>query len=91
MDMDAEQLIQILEDAGLDVRTDYSGRGMHGRTCVGAVTDDDFTTVLADIVANCEDCEQAAELIRTANTDSMGRGTIVYWPRVRTEDDRETA
>jgi hypothetical protein len=51
---------------GNRLRTDYSGRGMCGRTCVGIVTE--YPT---DVIA--------AVGLRGAQIDSMGRRSIVYW------------
>ena len=79
----ADALADIIENAGLDLRRDYSGRSMNGKQCIGAVTDDLLLTAMSYIVECCEDCEQAARLLRTARTDNLGRGTIIYWPRVQ--------
>lgn len=52
------------------LRINYSGRNMYGRSCFGIVADDPAEVIeLAAIVG-----------IRGAQTDSMGRSTIVYWP-----------
>lgn len=89
--MGAQALIDLLYDAGLEVREDYSGRGMYGKTCVGFVVENgaELRTV-AELVGNEEDEYTRAELVilfRQARTDSMGRdSTIVYFPRVRLED-----
>lgn len=68
-----------LGDEETSVRTDYSGRAMYGRTCLGVVTDDlrevfRFVVALADT-----DCDITDERICT---DSMGRSSIYYWPSV---------
>jgi len=73
-----------------DVRTDYSGRGMFGRTCVGIVGD---TNTLVDFVkavvedAVAEDFTDDVltglyEEISTVQTDSMGTRSVFYWPRI---------
>ncbi|QGH80083.1 hypothetical protein SEA_NHAGOS_72 [Gordonia phage NHagos] len=75
-----------------DVRTDYSGRGMYGRTCVG-YEGENAAAFLAAIVSaalvrthdsdvTCWDVVDAMGDIRTS-TDSMGRGMITYWPGLR--------
>jgi hypothetical protein len=51
------------------LRTDYSGRGMFGRTCWGIVCDDP-NDVIVDVG------------LKGAHTDSMGTSTIVYWPNI---------
>ena len=70
-----DKLEAISEQIDGDFRPSYSGRGMGGRTCGGIVTDDPMRCI-----------ELAAQRgITGANTDSMGRQTIVYWPSL-TED-----
>lgn len=55
-----------------DFRPDYSGRGMYGKTCPGIDTDTPTRVI-----------EEAGALgLRGAVTDSMGKGTIVYWPHL---------
>jgi hypothetical protein len=59
-----------------ELRFDYSGHGMFGRTCYGIV---------------CEDIFQCVEIaasngLRGAKYDDMGRQFIVYWPHI--SDDK---
>lgn len=82
--MDADWLRELIESAGYDVR-EYSGRGMYGRQCIGLVTDDPWLSVLADLVAHCEDVDDAASIIRKCRRDDMGRGTVLYWPSAEIE------
>lgn len=76
----------------ISVRTDYSGRAMYGRTCVGFVAPNALiplvTIALFHVVAEQEGDADALELIGRAATDSMGMSTIVYFPslQVRSED-----
>lgn len=83
-DMDADSL-----------RQDYSGRGMYGKTCpsitVDSVNDLFQFMVAAGLLAEEEhvgyDVFNAMWLAAHACTDSMGLGTVVYWPDlVLTED-----
>lgn len=57
------------------VRTDYSGRGMFGKTCYGIVC------------ANINECLEVAGKhgLRNARTDNMGKNYIVYWPGITSE------
>lgn len=58
------------------VRTDYSGRGMYGKTCYGITTEYPDTCV-----------EDAASLgLRGAQRDSMGKRYIVYWPNIKGDE-----
>ena len=61
-------------------RDNYSGRGMYGSKCWGITTYSNGVDVI----------EQAALLGLTGATmDSMGSGTIVYWPRPHFSDECE--
>lgn len=67
---DAKRKIALaIVDDDRSLRTDYSGRGMFGRTCWG-VTCNDPNDVIAEVG------------LKGAQTDNMGTSTIVYWPRV---------
>ena len=62
-----------------EVRDNYSGRGMFGRTCYGIDCDDPNEAI-----------EEAGRLgLRGARVDNMGKGYIVYWPDVQGVGSRE--
>jgi hypothetical protein len=61
--------MQFAEENDLGFRSDYSGRGMFGKTCVGVTTDDPN-----DLIAQLG--------IRGAVVDQMGKRHIVYWPKL---------
>lgn len=95
----ADQL-EILENAAddlrADLRADYSGRGMYGKACVGFDLDRgtgpaEFAMRLAMyLVDNGE--EDLAELMsEDVAQDSMGLGSIVYFPRVQAPREEEEA
>lgn len=62
----------------------YSGRGMMGRQCLSVTTQDgqSLLSLIADVVEGCDDQDEAAAVLRQAETDMMGRGDVLYWPRV---------
>ena len=60
-----------LDQAGINVRS-YSGRGMYGKECLGAVVHS-----AEDVYAECERAE-----IKSACRDSMGLDVVVYWPSI---------
>lgn len=68
--------IQIITDVaaivGARVRRHYTGRGILGRQCIGIVGPN-----AAEIVE-----EAAANGLRGAEQDAMGRDYIVYWPGI---------
>jgi hypothetical protein len=58
-----------ITDDSRRLHTDYSGRGMFGATC-WAIYCDDANDVICDVG------------LKGARTDSMGKGSVVYWPNV---------
>ena len=87
--MKAGLLVAAAEAAGLDVRS-YSGRGMYGRKCVGIDIDTRngawlVATQLALAIVEMSD-DPGLDIAELADldvhTDSMGLGTIVYFPTV---------
>lgn len=80
----------ILMDAGVDVRS-YSGRGMYGRECLGVDIDrgSSFLDKLADVLESAteDEIQTIADGIRDSRQDTMGLGSIIYWPNVKWEDD----
>lgn len=78
----------LIQDAGYEVRS-YSGRGMSGKECLGVDLDPNQTIMefFADLLDACPQDEGFAldiisDALRIAKTDSMGLGSIVYWPGV---------
>lgn len=70
MTMSAKEKIEEAANGDRTLYTEYSGRGMYGKTCIGIVCDDP-----EDVIAEVG--------VRGAQMDSMGRRTIVYWPKVK--------
>ncbi|URM86174.1 hypothetical protein SEA_BIGGITYBASS_75 [Gordonia phage BiggityBass] len=95
-----EQLEQIAElidaELGEDIRPDYSGRFMYGKSCVGYVGAEcsQFAMLLAAATYGYDlnDKVSVQELLYAIgdlgepSTDSMGRSTIFYWRDVRVDD-----
>lgn len=81
----------------VDVRTDYSGRGMYGRTCVGVVGSSvsvalRFMFALAEQISEdgddaWEQRENVMELAEDLRTDSMAYDTIYYFPGLVIEEN----
>ena len=73
--------IDWFREEGFDVRTDYSGRWMFGKTCFAIVGD--ATTLVKFIRYACEVlADQEREWLNDMRSDDMGRSTIYYWPDV---------
>ncbi len=89
--MSKHQLQKVLEHAGVEGIRSYSGRAMYGRICLGVDTDDvgEVFAAILESVEGEEDTRDIQEAFRNMRTDSMGRGTIVYFPQVPFVDDEE--
>ena len=77
------------EDNGYDLREDYSGRGMFGRSCIGIVGDFNplhLVLCLADVLRD-EEFDNAEDILGRPCQDSMGLSTIVYFPSLNKEEE----
>ena len=72
-----EVMEEIAEEVGGELRDNYSGRGMYGKTCYG-IDCDNYTTCLE--VAGSKG-------VRGARVDNMGKGWIVYWPNYTKKEE----
>lgn len=75
--------------------TSYSGRNMYGKYCLGVKLsyDKTVTNFFADLLSGMSDDDADSfmddglplivKLMRMVVTDSLGLGTIVYFPRLR--------
>lgn len=77
-----------------EIRADYSGRSMYGSTCLGIVSHDSsltsvLTFELAAALAEENDMDDLRciyhEMAGCQQTDSMGQGSIVYWPGIQVD------
>lgn len=73
-------LQEMFEDAGLACRS-YSGRGMYGERCL-AVEFDAIGEILNAVAIGGDAAVEHARTLARARTDSMGRGSILYFPGV---------
>jgi len=78
----AERITKRAAELGLEVRTDYSGRCMYGRTCLGVVGDK-FT--LIELVCTTTGGNRGLCI------DEMGLGHIFYWPHIGTSPKNKEA
>ena len=77
MNHEAQEVIDALEANGWTVRTDYSWRGMRGRTCVAVEYDN------AGDLFTIGQCLAEYDSLGRVEVDSMGLGMIAYWPGLR--------
>lgn len=83
----------IADGCNAQLHADYSGRAMYGSTCVGFVVDDFGGSVIDLVFSAIEafggDIDRAHETFGAVRQDSMGRGTIYYFPDVTIDDNGE--
>ena len=95
-----ELLRRVIDDAeDVNIRNDYSGRGMYGRRCVGITgRKADCMTVIGEVIklAHSEsahndelDFDSAVDLLMSFDQDSMGYDVILYWEDIQAEDEEE--
>jgi len=96
MTLTTEQLNAVqdfAEHIDVDIRCNYSGRGMFGRNCIGFITDmQPFTLAMdmAEYAADDDDFPIAAFRNAGPSVDDMGMSGIIYFPSISIEDDVET-
>jgi hypothetical protein len=84
---DARNLADAIECAGYEPRA-YSGRGMSGRECLAFELEMGVSLLKAAAMVTSsayetgDDGERVAGLLCAAAYDSLGLGTIVYFPRI---------
>lgn len=82
-----QALIRLSSSFDMDVRPNYSGRGMFGKTCLGIDTDHSAFVVAVNVVNAIHDMqdidENERELllkeVKGTRQDNMGMGYIYYW------------
>lgn len=91
-----EMLVDALQELGYEVSS-YSGRGMYGKKCPSFETnnnrDENILSITAQAVSAVaqeyepDDVQEVADLFNDCRTDSMGLGTVVYFPQIDWNDD----
>ena len=88
---------KLLEDTGYETRS-YSGRGMYGKECLAITTErgesqwDFFSQILDEVADTFMDNELSSVLaalsriLKDTCEDSMGLGSVFYWPRMKFEE-----
>ena len=82
-----QALIRLSSSFDMDVRPNYSGRGMFGKTCLGIDTDHSAFVVAVNVVNAIHDMqdidenerELLLEEVEGTRQDNMGLGYIYYW------------
>lgn len=76
-----EALVQAMQDQDVEaeVLPDYSGRGMHGTTCVAITSDDPRAQMALAFAAGQLADEMGIEFEDIPRrTDSLGMGVVIY-------------
>lgn len=83
-DTTAGAIIEAAENAGLEVRTNYSGRCMYGKQCLAIVgTLSELLPAIYD--AGCIAGNAGDDEIPDIEIDSMGNGSVVYFPQLQVD------
>ena len=90
--IDRDQMAKLVQCLDLnseeDIRPDYSGRYMYGKTCIGFVVEQPMLVMVALTELQTElglDLDDLWELARDAQIDDMGLSKIVYFPTLQAE------
>jgi len=80
MNITMTQAAKIASKSNSKIYDGYSGRGMYGEQCVGfTVEGRNYASLTAAIVRSLDD-DMADAMLGRLTTDSLGLGTIVYFP-----------
>jgi len=81
-----QTILENVSDEASDVQLrSYSGRGMHGKKCLavtGATVGELMAAIIMQLVCFKGDHYEVAEAIENHQTDSLGRGIVIYFPGV---------
>lgn len=99
----SRKLYNRLEEEGLQVRDNYSGRYMFGEICFGVVVDNiatavyDVSEALREIIIaerrdDLDLAKEAADMLEDGNltecrTDNMGLDYIIYFPHITVAEE----
>jgi hypothetical protein len=90
-----ELLTDFCNDYNVEIRLDYSGRGMFSSECIGFVFDSEtneykFLMELTEFLMDYNEDNLLDSLKSRICSDSMGRGTIIYFPNVQEPEQNDT-
>jgi hypothetical protein len=83
---------QIIEDGGNFECRSYSGRAMYGRACLAVEFDGNIGELVSELIGGTigfenSEIEDVADAVRDMRLDSMGLGTVAYFPRIAFFDE----
>ena len=75
----ANFLVSAAYDMAVEIRDDYSGRFMYGKTCLGLVFESNSAPFALFERTNSMDLvKELAAFLSSCRSDSMGRGIVLY-------------
>jgi len=87
-EVQAKKFYQVLKLKGYELLS-YSGRNMYGKNCIGYVTNNSPIQELAIMLGLFShhfdadyEYNMFYDIIKETVTDSMGLGTVFYWPNL---------
>lgn len=86
MTEETKKLKELIEAAGYETQS-YSGRAMFGDRCLAFTVDQGtspfraFADILDETASGLEETEVLSKALRDTRTDSLGLGSIIYFPR----------
>lgn len=86
MTVDFSTVETAAEEAQVELRIGYEGRGGRGGEGTLAITFDGLPYLIEFVVQMMLVGADASEWIGNVSTDSMGHSTIAYWPNVTVEN-----
>lgn len=92
--IDRDTFLEMLDDMALQGRigqpAPYSGRAMFGKQCISLRGDSVSVWGLAvELTDRAPDYGIEIHDIPEPDTDSLGRGIVIYWPRLEWPEGRE--
>lgn len=83
-----EVLKEVCDELGIKYRS-YSGRGMFGKECFAITVDGSGLSEVADIAHECGRRNEDPYHFSNIQSDSLGLGTVIYWPNIEWEESEE--
>lgn len=83
-----EVMKEVCDELGIEYRP-YSGRGMFGKKCFAITVDGSGLSEVADIAYECGRRDGDPYRFSYIKSDSLGLGTVIYWPGIEWEESEE--
>lgn len=81
-----DQIRDLAEMKDLTFHSDYSGRGMYGRTCLGVSGSEADLWQFALYLGNANEGELLDIFSEAPSVDNLGNDRIWYWPNLNVDN-----